>query len=210
MAAANESLATAFQKCEQSFDGVLKLLVSLENSPRATWEDEASRLRLWGSNVGAAQSKAKTSLDFRLRDADTVRLQIHKNLSNLDDALHEALECIGELTRPRASDRNSEHLEGSVPSQTSWTGSPLPGSASVLSQQQDTNSSSKNEASAEDLRAAFEDVVSLINSLFRMTLYIRNPSRRDQLKHRDTSAVANFETFDVSHVENKFPKLLGC
>ena len=208
MAAPNESLATAFQKCRQSFDGVLKFLVNLENSPRATWEDEASRLSLWGSNIGAAQYKANTSLDFRLRDADTVRLQIHKNLSNLDDALHEALECIGELTRPWASDRNSEHLEGSMTSQTRWTGSPPQESASVLSQQ-DSNSSSDNEASAEDLRAAFEDVVSLINSLFRMTLYIRNPSRRDQLKHRDTSGVANFETFDVSHVENKFPKAVG-
>ena len=206
MAASNESLATAFQRCKQSFEAVLTLLVDSESSPRAAWEDEASRLHLWGSNIGAAQSKANTSLDFRLRDADTVRLQIHKNLSNLDEVLHEALECIEALTQPPALDRDGKRLEESLQVQTSSNNSSLRESASVQSQQQDEISLSDSEASAEDLQAAFDDTVSLINSLFRMTLYIRNPSRRDQVKHRDTSAVANFEAFDVSHIENKFPE----
>ena len=102
-----------------------------------------------------------------------------------------------------------ENLEGSVPSQTTLDNGLSPareGFCYSLRSIMPSPSSDDNEASAEDLQAAFDDVVSLINSLFRMTLYIRNPSRRDQLKHRDTSAVANFETFDVSHVENKFPK----
>ena len=209
MTATNESLATAFQRCRQSFEAVLTLCIDIENSSRDAWEDEASRLRLWGANIGAAQTKSSTSLDFRLRDADTVRLQIHKNLSNLDEALNEAVVCLGELAQPYTFDRNAKPSEESMQSQTSSKTLSHREGASVESQEHDDSSASDNGASVEDLQAAFDDVVSLINSLFRMTLYIQNPSRRDQLKHRDTSAVANFETFDVSHVENKFPKAVG-
>ena len=208
MAAPNESLATAFQHCRQSFDTILKQLDVADGGElsKATWEDEASRLRLWGSNIGAT-SRANTSLDFRLRDADTVRQQIYKNLSNLDEALNEALECMKDLAP------SSFNVDGFPASYTESAtkanvADPPPRNESTSKDSSDNEDDlvEDAEASLEDLQAAFQDVVSLINSLFRMTLYIRNPSRRDQLKQRDTSAVANFEMYDVSHVENKFPK----
>ncbi|KAI9873343.1 MAG: hypothetical protein M1823_007943, partial [Watsoniomyces obsoletus] len=135
------------------------------------WEDEASRFRLWGANIGAAQSKANTSLDFRLRDADTVRQQIYKNLDDLGDALQEAFESMNGLANGAKSKQS-----GSLSDHTTTVSLPDTGEADHA----DDAEASEYE---EDLRAAYEDVVSLINLLFRMTLYIRNPSRRDQLKH---------------------------
>ena len=207
MAAPNESLATAFQRCRQSFDTILKQLDAADGGElsKATWEDEASRLRLWGSNIGAT-SKANTSLDFRLRDADTVRQQIYKNLSNLDEALNEALKSMKDLA-PSSFDVDGFPASNAKSATKANVADPPPRNESTSKDSSDNEDDlvEDAEASLEDLQAAFQDVVSLINSLFRMTLYIRNPSRRDQLKQRDTCAVANFETYDVSHVGNKFP-----
>ena len=197
MSTDNESLASAYQRCRQDFNILTTSLDKLQATSYGnslSWQDEASRLQLWGSNIGAAQSKASTSLDFRLRDADTVRHQIYKNLSDLDDALKDALQELRKLA-------GSDILESKHPT------APQQDYNNVPKQPVDDDDDSDDlEALQEDLQATFEDVVSIINLLFRMTLYIRNPSRRDQLKHRDTSAVADYETFDVSHIEHKFPQ----
>ena len=48
-----------------------------------SWGDELGRLRVWAANIGAHQT-GQSSLDFRLRDASHIRLQITKLLRDLD------------------------------------------------------------------------------------------------------------------------------
>ena len=47
-------------------------------------------------------------------------------------------------------------------------------------------------------------MVDIINGLFKMSLLIRHPSRRDELSRKAEQAV-KFEPFDASHVSSKFP-----
>ena len=46
------------------------------------WEDELGRLRIWAADIGAHQT-SQSSLDFRLRDASHIRVQIAKLLQRL-------------------------------------------------------------------------------------------------------------------------------
>jgi hypothetical protein len=202
-----ESLAALYKQAKRQCDGLKSFMISanIEKAVQLAWEDEGSRLQLWGTNIGAGQLKTSTSLDFRLRDAETVRNQVRKQLRELSTALQEAIESV-ELIRKQGIS-GTPFRQGKDERKRSSAYRSTPGEQHDVAQasEVDVDDGSDDEDPKEDLQYAFEDAKSIINSLFRMTLYIRNPSRRDQLKRRDISAVSGFASFDEAHVEHKFP-----
>jgi hypothetical protein len=195
-----EPLSALYKQARRRCDDLRSLMISVNiaKSIQLAWEDEASRLQLWAKNIGAGQLKASTSLDFRLRDAETVRNQLRKQLRELSTALQEAIDSV-ELMRETGATLNDKDESNRLKSTSGDQ------HGSTQGNETDVDDESEEDDPNEDLQYAFEDTKSTINSLFRMTLYIRNPSRRDQLKRRDISAVSGFASFDEAHVEHKFP-----
>jgi hypothetical protein len=61
--------------------------------PRALWQDELGRLRVWAANIGAHQT-GLSSLDHRLRDASHIKdqtLRVLRRLQRLIQDLQDAL-----------------------------------------------------------------------------------------------------------------------
>jgi hypothetical protein len=217
----SENLATLYSLCQRRFTAVLNFFRSRKLDRAGSfilWSDESSRFRLWGTNIGAAHTRFSASLDFRLRDAQIARDQIYKILSNLDAALHEALTALD----AGADKENAVGLENLL-FDLSWAYDDLARTSLLDGSDGDGDGDTEMEEGSDnhrswalDLHLAFEDTKSLVNALFRLTLYIRNPSRRDQLRERDLSAVAAFEAFDRSFIAEKYraadvslTKLLG-
>ena len=58
---------------------------------------------------------------------------------------------------------------------------------------------------ARELTGLHEELVSIVDSLYQMSVLVRRPARHDILIDRDPEDVAKFEPFDIRHVEEKFP-----
>lgn len=142
------------------------------------WEDELGRLRVWTANIGAHQT-GQSSLDYRLRDASHIRLHIVKLLGELNKTL-----------------KDVEHLVDDD-------------SLDVASNQSDSSGDSDvsiPEGPAAELSELLEDLINIIDCLYRMSMLVRRPARHDFLIEGDPENVARFEPYDISHVEEKFPK----
>lgn len=142
------------------------------------WEDELGRLRVWTANIGAHQT-GQSSLDYRLRDASHIRLHIVKLLEDL----HQTLKDVKELLDDDSLDVASDHSATSVDSDVSIAEDP-----------------------AAELFELHEDLVSIIDCLYRTSMLVRRPARHDFLTERDPDNIARYEFWDIRHVRDKFPK----
>ena len=75
------------------FEKLSRLLDNEEQGhllPLTSCMDEFGRFKIWGNNIGVfIQSKRRSSLDFRLRDALSVSDKILDFLDDLDEALED-------------------------------------------------------------------------------------------------------------------------
>ena len=58
---------------------------------------------------------------------------------------------------------------------------------------------------ARELTGLHEELVSIVDSLYQMSVLVRKPARHDFLIDRDPENVAKFNPYDIKHVEGKFP-----
>ena len=56
-----------------------------------------------------------------------------------------------------------------------------------------------------ELQQLMSDVVEVITCLLRLSMAIRNPAPHDQFMASGQIDTSNFESFDISHVQGKFP-----
>ena len=56
-----------------------------------------------------------------------------------------------------------------------------------------------------ELQQMFSDVVAIINSLYRLSMTIRNAAPHDRLVKAASVDTTFYETWDIEHVKNKFP-----
>ena len=114
-------ISAAVKRCLRSFDRILRLA---KRQPREesdelglnlkAWEDEQGRFRMWTANIGAHQS-GQSSLDYRLKDASHLRLQVLGLLQDLQERIEEAQDVIsdmelatGHVTMETASDSEDD------------------------------------------------------------------------------------------------------
>ncbi|OMP89197.1 hypothetical protein BK809_0005918 [Diplodia seriata] len=125
-------------------------------------EDEYGRLRVWSGNLGA-QQKGHSSLDYRLRDSPLLQSNVLKLLHELEINTNEARAIVtgarlpyeqqaarGDFSDDSASDDSSEDEDGS-----SDGGRPR-----------------------FELQQRMSEIVDIINSLYRLSIRIRNPTIR--------------------------------
>ena len=58
---------------------------------------------------------------------------------------------------------------------------------------------------ARELAGLHKELVSIVDGLYQMSVLVRRPARHDTLIDRDPENVAKFESYDIRHVEEKFP-----
>ena len=58
-----------------------------------------------------------------------------------------------------------------------------------------------------ELAGLHEELVSIVDCLYQMSVLVRRPARHDILIYRDPDNVARYEPYDIRHVEEKFPHM---
>ncbi|KAF1844871.1 uncharacterized protein K460DRAFT_99857 [Cucurbitaria berberidis CBS 394.84] len=141
--------------------------------------DEFSRFKLWAGNI-AAHQKGRRSLEYRLRDAAHLKTETHNLLDALSSALHNALAIVkGER----------------VP----WDD--FSGSDSELS---DDDESSNDLQGSTELKQLLASTRTVITSLFRLSMAIRDPAPNSQSKSTITIDKSFYQQHDIQHVKEKF------
>ena len=174
------SISTTLIPCLKSFNHVQNLVKQPdykyeEDVCSASWTDELGRLRVWASNIGAHQT-GQSSLEFRLRDASHISQQIVKLLKDLDGILSDVKDEI-------SSDPVEASKVTSLPDdEENWPGDDPPS----------------------ELQQLYEEVVNIVNCLYKMSMLIRRPAQHDLLIGSHQINVAAFEPFDREHVRNKY------
>jgi hypothetical protein len=85
----------------------------------------------------------------------------------------------------------------------------LPEVVSIVKQIQvaEDGDTAKNDSrtEADELEESFFEITHAITCLYRLSITIQNPARRDRLKRCASINVSHYEPWDVGHVSNKFP-----
>ena len=174
------SISTTLMPCLKSFNQVQDLVKQPdykyeEDVSSTLWTDELGRLRVWASNVGAHQT-GQSSLDFRLRDASHISQQITKLLKDLHGILDSVKDEIS-IDQVKAFE-----VSASSDDEDTWPGEDPPS----------------------ELHQLYEEVVNVVDCLYKMSMLIRRPAQHDLLIGSKKADVAAFEPFDREHVRNKY------
>ncbi|KAH6656494.1 hypothetical protein BKA67DRAFT_158152 [Truncatella angustata] len=147
--------------------------------------EELARFKVWTGNIGAHR-KGSSSLDYRLRDASHLRIQVISVLSDLIEALSDAASILrGEQTPwDELPEYNDELQETNPPS--------------VLGE---------NDVEFEsELSQIYADITEVVDCLYRMSVSIQNPAPYNRFELADKIIDASvFEAADTAHVQQKFP-----
>ncbi|KAL9122470.1 MAG: hypothetical protein Q9187_000980 [Circinaria calcarea] len=181
------STAPHVAACLASFTALQKALgdESPQNntqSLRIAAADSSGRFRVWSGNIGAHQSGTlKSSLDYRLKDAGYIKIRFIRLLKDLNMVLLDAI-SIAEGSR--------QGLDKTV------------GSDSSDSDLEDEDNGLDRPTEIEQI---FLDITQIINSLYRLSMSVRDSTWRNRYNKSADIDTAHFEWFDIAHVEQKFP-----
>jgi hypothetical protein len=135
---------------------------------------EEQRFRLWAHSLGLHQ-KGHSSLDYRVRDAATVRTRLAEILRHLESHLEEILAIWRGERRPFEEDdsvlgdENEDDIDEDTSSRGSAPGSP--GSAP---------SRASSESSPNEVEFRIRSVEEALDALYSLATKIRNPRNRPQ------------------------------
>jgi hypothetical protein len=90
----------------RGFSSLKTLLGTLEDSPAECWAaaSHLARLKLWAANLGAHRPSGTRSLEYRLRDASSIRNHIVSLLQDLCEAIDE-----GVIGQPDPAIQSAQH-----------------------------------------------------------------------------------------------------
>lgn len=176
------SISATLIPCLKSFNQIQRTVEQFdykyeEDVLSISWTDELGRLRVWAANIGAHQT-GQSSLDFRLLDASHISHQITRLLQDLDGILED-------IKRELSGD----HVEAS----------------GTVASSNDEDAWPNGEGSTSEVQQLYEEVVNVVDCLYKMSMLIRRPAQHDVLLGSHKSDAAAFKPFDREHVRNKFP-----
>ncbi|KAI5785804.1 hypothetical protein EDC01DRAFT_661502 [Geopyxis carbonaria] len=189
----NMDICPIYLSCIRSFETLCKTIrdPGTENNlilqlPISAVEDEIGRLRVWAENLGAHRS-GRMSLDYRLREASSVKQEVLDLLEELHSSINNANSILsGEKT---SHDTESLSSISSDEEDEFLTECDLP-----LELQTKT-----------EVEEASIEIAHIITCLYNFSITIRNPAPRDRLQKCGSINVSHFEFFDIQHVLNKYP-----
>ncbi|KAI9772000.1 MAG: hypothetical protein M1840_001288 [Geoglossum simile] len=143
-------------------------------------KDELGRFRVWAGNIGAHRT-GRISLDYRLRQAERMKRKVIDLLDDLIGAVQEAVAI--------TSDERKPYDDTCFDSD----------SASSASDSMEVTKSTT------EIQLLFRDLNEIITCLYKLSITIRNLVPRDLVLKATVVDVSHFETWDVKHVEERFP-----
>ncbi|KAF1362179.1 hypothetical protein EJ07DRAFT_58890, partial [Lizonia empirigonia] len=168
-----------------------------EHIDQEALEDEFGRLRVWSGNLGALQ-KGHSSMDYRLRDSPLLFGNALKFLEELNQNLDEAYAIISGARLPYEDQPKSE-------------------SDKQVDEDNDDGFFSEDdeeeeaEGSRKELKMRYEEVVDIIDNLYKLSVRIRTPTIRSrslkaasyQPKDSETGVdiLSMYALYDKQHTE---------
>ncbi|KAK0662433.1 O-acetyl-ADP-ribose deacetylase MACROD1 [Lasiodiplodia hormozganensis] len=152
--------------CSRSFRLLAAALESGNNEHRSlidptSLEDEYGRFRVWGGNLGA-QQKGHSSLDYRLRESPLLQSNVLKLLQELENNINEAHAVVTGARLPYEQQAVRGDFSDDSASENS----------------DDDDESSDEERPRYELQQRMFEIIDIINSLYRLSIRIRNPTLR--------------------------------
>lgn len=155
----------------RSFQDLVNALVTSDGQWREyldqeALEDEFGRLRVWCGNLGALQ-KGHSSLDYRLRDSPLLSGNVLKFLDELQENINEAYAIISGNRLP-------------------YEDQPRPSPDEQLDDDNDDGFFSEDEedegseSPKKELTMRFEEIVDIIDNLYKLGVRIRTPTIRSR------------------------------
>ncbi|KAK0625882.1 hypothetical protein B0T14DRAFT_421598, partial [Immersiella caudata] len=164
------------------------LVIALSNSAdpaeRSTATSHRARLKLWAGNLGAHRPSGTHSLEYRLRDAPSIRNHVITLLRGLCKSADEAqaLTCL-------STDHDS-HSDA--------------GTADSIDLELEEYFQEESGQDDSEIAAILDDIGHTIDCLLRLSITIRSPAPHAKFKSR-VAVVERLEQWDVKHVREKFP-----
>lgn len=146
-----DALGLSDDKWSQCFDG-------------EALDDEIGRFRVWAGNLGALQ-KGHSSLDYRLRGSPVLFSSALRLLSELENNLNETHAVVSGARLPYEAQKPTEGAGND--------------SDDAFSSEEEDEESDSNEPRSE-LRMRLEEVVDIIDNLYKLSVRIRTPTIRSR------------------------------
>ena len=163
------------------FDDILLLPALTEHENEVSlqkWRDELGRIRVWAANIGAHQT-GTLSLDYRLRDASTIKNQTVIILKRL-------LELFADLEDVLSEDRQND-----------------------MDMEEDDfdqyNDLTDTEFDKSEIQHIYETLVETVTQLYQITMAIRRPAQHDRLMGTRKLDAEPFKFWTRQHVSHKYP-----
>ncbi|KAL9038048.1 MAG: hypothetical protein Q9180_003370 [Flavoplaca navasiana] len=163
--------------CARSFRELLRLV----NDPRYNYKDEVSAAS-WIDELGRLRNWAG-NVGAHQTGPSSLEFRL-RDSSHIRDEVTNLLTDLGRVLAEAQTYISSEDL------------------GSETSSAED----STDEEPMTELQALFEEVVTIIQCLYKLAMIIRNPAQHDFLAESYKTDTAAFEPFDEQHVRNKFPQ----
>lgn len=139
-------------------------------------QDDFARFKVWAGNIGAHRT-GRGSLEYRLRDASHIRIEVLRLLEELSELL----------------DDGRAILKGErVP----WDKLPA-----------DEDEDDEDSFPSTEIEQIIRNISDIISCLLRLSVAIRNPAPHDWFRTSHDTDTSHYEPYDISHVQTKFPAM---
>jgi len=151
-----------------------------------------ARFKLWTGSIGAHRPSGSRSIEYRLRDASSIRNHIISLLQDLCQSLDEALTEVTRAQEDRPIPSLLAHSEDSDTTEAEledyFRGSADPDDA------------------GSDISPILADIGHTIDCLLRLSITIQNPAPHDHFASRSgLIIIAAYEEWDIRHIQEKHP-----
>ncbi|KAJ5771876.1 hypothetical protein N7520_002405 [Penicillium odoratum] len=172
------AISELFQRCQAQFNSTVKFhaLSNCLEVPLQEWRDELGRFRVWAANIGAHQTHL-SSLEYRLRDASHIKIQVVTLLNQIQELLTDLKDVLEEQNDKRSQTDASDCLE-SPPGHEKFT---------------------------PEIQEIHQGLVETNTQLYQISMIIRKPSQHDRLVGTDKLDSQPFRFWARQHASDKYP-----
>jgi hypothetical protein len=175
----------------------------LSPAQESTASSHLARFRLWAGSLGAYRSYGSRSLQYRLRDAPTIRRHIISLLQDLNALLADCInnhalesgDSLASLTPDTETDGPGSPYAGAMPSEDV---------DDELAQYLVDDQARGADSECDQL---LDGIGGVVDCLLRLSVAISNPAPHDQFKSRAGVMLDFYAPCDIQHVRDKFPGL---
>lgn len=179
-----------------------------------------ARFKLWAGSLGAHRSSGTRSLEYRLRDASSIRHHLVSLLTELKDLLVKEGQCPKvAVVITEDNYRNANELVSALPLVHSNEAPRVKNDneeddmddelAAYFGEDDEDEPAGSVESQDNELGQILSQIGGVIDCLLRLSVTISNPAPHDRFKSRAGVEAISYEPWDVEHVRAKFPRLDG-